>query len=75
MVQTNNKERVVVGVDGSPQSVAALRWALAHAQAGTVVEAVMAWEVPPSYGVKTWVRRPLSSSRQSWRGPPARTAG
>jgi hypothetical protein len=28
-----------------------MRWALTHAEPGAAVEAVMAWEVPPSYGV------------------------
>jgi len=39
--------RIVVGVDGSPHSDAALRWSLAQAQArhGEVV-AVFAWQVP-----------------------------
>ena len=39
--------RIVVGVDGSPHSDAALRWSLARAQArhGEVV-AVFAWQVP-----------------------------
>jgi nucleotide-binding universal stress UspA family protein len=43
--------RVVVGVDGSDPSTAALRWALAYAapRAGTV-EAVHAWELPLIYG-------------------------
>ncbi|MEE1786575.1 universal stress protein [Streptomyces sp. SP17BM10] len=41
--------RVVVGVDGSPSSHAALRWALRHAKLiGGVVDAVGAWE-PPSH--------------------------
>jgi nucleotide-binding universal stress UspA family protein len=42
--------RVVVGVDGSPSSVAALRWALTE---GTLrkatVEVVHAWEAPPAF--------------------------
>lgn len=43
--------RVVVGVDGSPSSYAALRWAVEHAgQIGGVVDAVCAWEVPGMYG-------------------------
>lgn len=42
---------VVVGIDGSPSSVAALRWALRHAEAtGMAVEAVCAWQVPAVYG-------------------------
>ena len=38
---------IVVGVDGSPGSVAALRWAIREASArGRAVHAVTAWEVP-----------------------------
>ncbi|MET9087458.1 universal stress protein [Streptomyces sp. NPDC004237] len=43
--------RVVVGVDGSPSSYAALRWALRYAGlVGGVVEAVAVWELPGLYG-------------------------
>ncbi|MFG3227205.1 universal stress protein [Kitasatospora sp. NPDC048194] len=43
--------RVVVGVDDSPASHAALRWATRHAQLiGGVVEAVGAWEPPSHFG-------------------------
>jgi nucleotide-binding universal stress UspA family protein len=40
--------RIVVGVDGSEHSNAALRWALAEAEAhsGGVVTAVLSWQVP-----------------------------
>ncbi|MFJ8017757.1 universal stress protein [Streptomyces sp. NPDC096339] len=41
--------RIVVGVDGSPSSQAALRWAVRYAGlVGGKVEAVTAWEVPGS---------------------------
>ena len=45
------RKRIVVGVDGSPASVAALRWAHEQAQLtrGTVV-AVIAWHYPISSG-------------------------
>lgn len=46
---SNKVERrlVVVGVDGSPQSVAALRWAARYAAAtGAAVRAVLAWHYP-----------------------------
>ncbi|WP_354637185.1 universal stress protein [Kitasatospora camelliae] len=43
--------RVVVGLDGSPSSHAALRWALRHAELiGGVVDAVTAWEFPSPDG-------------------------
>ena len=39
--------RIVVGVDGSPSSVAALRWAVAEATVtGDTVEAIMVWQYP-----------------------------
>jgi nucleotide-binding universal stress UspA family protein len=43
----SNGPRVVVGVDGSPSSRAALRWAVNHAAVnGGTVDAVMARQVP-----------------------------
>jgi len=43
--------RIVVGVDGSPSSLDALRWAAKQARAtGAWLDAVIAWEAPPSFG-------------------------
>jgi nucleotide-binding universal stress UspA family protein len=43
---------IVVGVDGSPSSKAALRWALAQARrTGARVQAVTSWEFPAYYGM------------------------
>ncbi len=43
--------RIVVGVDGSASSKAALAWAVTQAKlTGAVVEAVIAWEYPTAYG-------------------------
>lgn len=43
---------IVVGVDGSPGSVAALRWALTEAALHqTTVRAVSCWSLPAMYGV------------------------
>ncbi|MER7520696.1 universal stress protein [Streptomyces sp. NPDC126499] len=43
--------RVVVGVDGSPESYGALRWALRHARLiGATVDAVAAYDVPGAIG-------------------------
>lgn len=43
--------RIVVGVDGSPSSIAALRWALGQAElTGAAVEAVNAWQPPTTWG-------------------------
>jgi nucleotide-binding universal stress UspA family protein len=48
--------RIVAGVDGSPCSVWALRWAVRQARlTGGSVEAVFAWEYPTSYGGYGWV--------------------
>lgn len=45
------QERVMVGIDGSPTSIRALRWALRYAErTGARIEAVHAWQIPTSYG-------------------------
>ncbi len=45
--------RIVVGVDGSPCCIDALRWAARQAElTGATVEAVMSWDYPPSYGME-----------------------
>ncbi|MGW0085322.1 universal stress protein [Streptomyces sp. NPDC003393] len=51
MADPGSSSHVVVGVDGSPASHAALRWAVRYAELidGDVV-AVAAWEVPWAYG-------------------------
>lgn len=47
--------KIVVGVDGSPSSRAALRWAVRQAAlTGGMVDAVMAWHVPVSPYGYTW---------------------
>ncbi|WP_432076241.1 universal stress protein [Streptomyces wuyuanensis] len=44
--------RIVVGVDGSPSSHAALRWAVRYAGlVGASVDAVAAWDLP---GARSW---------------------
>ena len=44
-------QRIVVGVDGSQSSKAALRWAIRQAKlAGASVDAVTAWRYPTGYG-------------------------
>lgn len=43
--------RIVVGVDGSPSSIDALRWAVTQAGlTGAMVHAVIAWHYPNLYG-------------------------
>lgn len=50
------EHRIVVGVDGSPGSLAALRWAADQAAlTGSVVDAVIAWRDPASYGGYAWL--------------------
>ena len=47
-----DNRRIVVGVDGSASSKAALRWAMRQAQlTGAEVEAVTAWWYPTGYGM------------------------
>ncbi|MEV3936804.1 universal stress protein [Glycomyces sp. NPDC049804] len=47
---------VIVGVDGSPSSRRALRWAVEQAEAtGKRVVAVQAWQVPAMYGTGAMV--------------------
>ncbi|WP_229922160.1 universal stress protein [Streptomyces noursei] len=51
--------RIVVGVDGSESSKAALRWALRQAElTDSTVHAVTAWEYPPLYGSIGWLDAP-----------------
>lgn len=48
----DGQERIVVGVDGSQSSKAALRWAIRQAAlTGSLVEAVTAWRYPAAYGM------------------------
>jgi nucleotide-binding universal stress UspA family protein len=50
------EHRIVVGVDGSPSSRQALRWAVRQAAlTGSVVDAVIAWHDPSSYGGYGWL--------------------
>ncbi|MGZ4517327.1 MAG: universal stress protein [Mycobacteriaceae bacterium] len=51
MMMNQKYGRIVVGVDGSDGSKAALRWAVGQAElSGAKVEAVAAWEYPATYG-------------------------
>ena len=45
-------KRIVVGVDGSPASIKALRWAVRQAKVtGAEVAAVTVWSYPAGYGM------------------------
>jgi nucleotide-binding universal stress UspA family protein len=47
--------RIVVGVDGSPPSIAALRWAIHQAElTGATIDAIIAWEFPVVAGGFRW---------------------
>jgi nucleotide-binding universal stress UspA family protein len=49
--ERENEHRIVVGVDGSASSKAALDWAIRQAKlTGAVVDAVIAWHYPAAYG-------------------------
>lgn len=68
VTRSDRTGRVVVGVDGSPASVEALREAARHARrTGATVEAVMAWTEPVSYA-----GYPLLAGRD-WAGSTRRT--
>ena len=46
------QQRIVVGIDGSGQSRAALRWALRQARlTGAVVDMVAVWRYPVAYSL------------------------
>ena len=48
---TDGADRIVVGVDGSPGSKTALRWAMDQARlTGATVQAVISWQDPAQYG-------------------------
>ncbi|MFE0458809.1 universal stress protein [Kitasatospora sp. NPDC058965] len=49
--QDEPQRRIVVGVDGSPSSIDALRWAVDQARSsGASIEAITAWQYPVSTG-------------------------
>ncbi|MFF3754662.1 universal stress protein [Streptomyces sp. NPDC002018] len=64
--QESASGRIVVGVDGSPSSEAALRWAVSQAElVGGVVDAVIAWQYPAAYG---WPVMPAEADLSEWAG-------
>ena len=59
--QYAREHRIVVGVDGSAPSKAALAWAVSQAKlTGAVAEVVTAWEFPATYGY------PMTAFEVSW---------
>jgi CBS domain-containing protein len=64
MAQGERERRIVVGVDGSAPSKAALSWAIRQAKlTGAVVEAVIAWHYPSPYGYASIVEAARSLDR------------
>jgi nucleotide-binding universal stress UspA family protein len=56
--------RIVVGVDGSPSSRSALRWAVGQAAlTGGTVEAVIAWRIPMALSGYAWA--PISMDEEA----------
>lgn len=64
--ESSGRERVVVGVDGSESSKAALAWAGRQATlTGASIEAVAAWEYPTSYGWSVAVPEDLDLAEET----------
>jgi nucleotide-binding universal stress UspA family protein len=58
----SRQPRIVIGVDGSPTSKAALGWAIHQAElTGSTVDAVLAWEYPAAIAGFGWVPVPATS--------------
>ena len=61
---TATKRRIVVGVDGSQSSLAALRWAVRQAKlTGAPLEIVSTWEWPVSHAGWRLPSRPTTTRR------------
>ena len=57
------ESRIVAGVDGSPSSVSALRWAISQAEiTGAAVDAVIAWHYPVATGGYGWAPTGMATS-------------
>jgi nucleotide-binding universal stress UspA family protein len=68
-----NAPRIVVGVDGSPSSRVALRWAVRQAAlTGGVVDAVIAWQIPMALSGYAWA--PISADETNNLAEDARKA-
>jgi len=57
------EHRIVAGVDGSPSSLSALRWAIRQAGlTGAAVDAVLAWHYPIATGGYGWAPTGMTTS-------------
>ena len=55
--------RIVAGVDGSPSSICALRWAISQSElTGAAVDAVIAWHYPLPTGGYGWAPTGMATS-------------
>ena len=61
--ETTHPLQIVVGIDGSPASMEALDWGASQATlTGSLLEIVMTWEWPQSYGWNALARIPADFS-------------
>ncbi|MEZ5246918.1 MAG: universal stress protein [Acidimicrobiales bacterium] len=69
LVPAGPSERIVVGVDGSDSSLAALRWAIENAPADATISAISAWQTPVDgpilYGVNRFDLKALRAAAQA----------
>ena len=64
---TRQDRKVVVGVDGSPCSTKALRWAIVQAHlTGATVEAVASWQDPVASGYYSYGFSPVFTDDEDW---------
>jgi nucleotide-binding universal stress UspA family protein len=64
-MKNSTQSRILVGISGSPGSVAALRWAVREAaQRGLRVEAVLAWRPAPAASYAVRASRPRPDEQQ-----------
>ncbi len=69
MTDQPNKSRVVVGIDGSPASIEAVRWAAGYARmTGADLEAVTSWQPPTGYGAGLGLGASFDTLEIDWPG-------
>ena len=69
LVPAGQSERIVVGVDGSDSSLAALRWAVTNAPPDAEISAISAWQTPVDgpilYGVNRFDLKALRAAAKA----------